>query len=161
VPSTSDDKKDTKKKSDKKKSGEPKMAGGEKASSVPAAVDEKKENATATPSLNETHPFSFKFDEAFKVEATDHVQADGVLTPALKQLLMDHPKFFVDFEEEQFMVYREYTIEPEEYSEALQLGKAILSHLPGRLDVNATLKKDQDVAFFVSKREPKTEPKKD
>merc|ERR1711871_1750826 len=62
--------------------------------------------------------------------------------------------FFVDFEEEQFMIYREYTIEPSEYSAALELGKAILSRLPSRLDVNATIKKDQDVSAFVSKREP-------
>ena len=154
VPSASD-KKDKKKdpKRDKKKAGEPKIAGGEKASEVPAVVAEK-ENKTATPSLNETHPFSFKFDEAFKIEATDHVQADGILSPELKQLLLDRPNFFVDFEEEQFMIYREYTIEPSEYSAALELGKAILSHLPSRLDVNATIKKDQDVSAFVSKREP-------
>merc|ERR1711871_1466861 len=146
VPSTSD-------KKDKKKAGEPKIAGGEKASEVPAVVAEK-ENKTATPSLNATHPFSFKFDEAFKIEATDHVQADGILSPELKQLLLDRPNFFVDFEEEQFMIYREYTIEPSEYSAALELGEAILSHLPSRLDVNATIKKDQDVSAFVSKREP-------
>ena len=44
-----------------------------------------------------------------------------MLSAALKQALLDHPQFFVDFQEDQFMVYREYTMEPEEYTEALQL----------------------------------------
>lgn len=80
-----------------------------------------------------------------------------MMTPALKQLLLDHPKFFVDFQEDQIMVYREYTIEPSEYSEGLQLGAAVLAQLPRILPTNKTQSesnaKDADLSVFVSKSE--------
>jgi hypothetical protein len=70
---------------------------------------------------NDTHPLSTKFNSTFKIEANDHVQANSMLPATLKQLLLDHSKFFIDFQEDQFMIYREYTMEPEQYSEALKL----------------------------------------
>ena len=83
------------------------------------------------------------------------------MSAELKKVLNEHPKFIVDFEEEQIMIYREYTIEPEEYSEALELGQKILSHLPKILPVNETVVSDDDkkkvvegdVSVFVSKTE--------
>lgn len=114
-------------------------------------------NATVVEVLkNTTHPLSAKFNETFKVEAQDHKQADAVLTPALKQYLLDNPKFFIDFEDDQVMIYREFTIEPADYSDGLKLGKSLLGHLPALLPTtppkNGT-KDDHDLSVFVSKTE--------
>lgn len=127
-------------------------------------AEEAAQNATANETekvdFNKTNPLSHKFNETFKIEAIDHVQADGVLSAALKQALLDHPQFFVDFQEDQFMVYREYTMEPEEYTEALQLGAIVLGHLPTALPINETATEDPkaaekalDLTVFVSHSE--------
>jgi len=84
---------------------------------------------------NETHPLSHEFNTTFKVEASSHAQADQLLSAVLKKQLLEHPKFLVDFQEDQIMIYREYTMEPDEYSEAVKLGAALLEHLPDLLAV--------------------------
>jgi len=109
----------------------------------------------------ETHPLSTKFNETFRVMAQDHVQSAAMMGPALKQLLLDNDKFFVDFQDEQFMLYKEHTMEPDEYSAAMKLGGAILANLPSVLpvkEVATTGKKkkaevDDDVSVFISRSE--------
>jgi len=134
-------------------------------SAIPAAVavedtkemDSNSTNSGKTVGFNVTHPLSAKFNQTFYVEANDHVQADELLSPELKQFLVDHPHFFIDFQEDQFMVYREYTMEPEEYSLALELGKRVLGHLPANLTPGKMGKASSDAAHdmksFVSKNE--------
>jgi len=126
-----------------------------------SAIPDTSEEEAEPKAFNDTHPLSAKFNVTFKVEASDHVQAEEVMSPAMKQLLLDHPNFFVDFQEDQIMLYREYTIEPKEFTAALELGKAILSLLPNTLPVNETVPEegakkkavDSDISVFVSKSE--------
>jgi len=64
------------------------------------------------------------------------------------------------------MVYREYTIEASEYSEAISLGKQLLAHLPHMLSVEKKVEdpeaaknkpkkaeESSDVSVFVSRTE--------
>jgi len=117
-------------------------------------------NANAT--LEEdTHPLSFKFNSTFKVLSQDHTQAAAMLTPALKQLLLDNPKFILEFQEDQIMVYKEFTIEPQEYTDGLKLGAQILGQLPSQVPNTATQKDtDIDVSVFFSRTEAANETQK-
>merc|ERR1711939_562304 len=90
---------------------------------------------------NKTHPLSTRFNASFFVEANDHSQADAILSPELKHFLLEHPQFFIDFQEDQIMVYREYTLEPNEYSLALDLGKRVLGSLPANLTLGKKQKR--------------------
>eukprot|EP00656_Telonema_subtile_P010651 TRINITY_DN1516_c0_g1_i13.p1 TRINITY_DN1516_c0_g1~~TRINITY_DN1516_c0_g1_i13.p1 ORF type:complete len:389 (+),score=130.21 TRINITY_DN1516_c0_g1_i13:100-1266(+) len=72
---------------------------------------------------------SSKFNSTFVVETIDVDQTTAVLSPGLKKLLLKQPDFFVDFQDDRFLVYREFTFENQDYSNALELGKQILAEL--------------------------------
>jgi len=110
------------------------------------------------PLTPEAHPVSTKFNSTFRVLAEDHVQADSLLSPALKEMLLAHPKFNIEFQEGHVLIYREYTVEPSEYADGLKLGTAILAELPHMLAVDeapSPKSKDTpaDATVFVSRSE--------
>eukprot|EP00656_Telonema_subtile_P010657 TRINITY_DN1516_c0_g1_i23.p1 TRINITY_DN1516_c0_g1~~TRINITY_DN1516_c0_g1_i23.p1 ORF type:complete len:372 (+),score=136.66 TRINITY_DN1516_c0_g1_i23:100-1215(+) len=93
------------------------------------AAPEKEEEEAAQEEEPELDVLSSKFNSTFVVETVDVNQTTAVLSPGLKKLLLKQPDFFVDFQDDRFLVYREFTFENQDYSNALELGKQILAEL--------------------------------
>lgn len=109
------------------------------------------EDSPAEPE-EELDVLSDKFNKTFVVETLDVTQTAEVIDPALKSLLLKHPDFIVDFQENRFLIYREYTFEAEDYSTVLELGKKILGALDRELPMpSAEPALSDSLKVFVSR----------
>jgi len=107
----------------------PAVAAEQNSTAEADTAEEPAEAADEEPAEAELDKLSVRFNETFAVETIDAEQAAAVISPALKKLLLSDPSFMIDFQDNRFLVYREYTFEPADYHTVLELGKAVLDEL--------------------------------
>jgi len=107
----------------------------------------------------ELDTLSSKFNSTFVVETLDVNQSAVVISPGLKKLLLKQPGFILDFQDNRFLIYREFTFEPQDYHTVLTLGKAVLNELNRKIPApTAGVDMNANPIQFVSRSKDEDTP---